>query len=78
MKKSELHTIRQVITANWLIAFYTWLVEIIREVLTMTDSTKIIHNPYLKCKSYATAQLVSSCLHALEAQFQSKGSPCGF
>jgi len=49
IKKSELHTVRQVITAaNCLIAFCIWLVEIIRKVLTINDSTKLIHNPYLK------------------------------
>ena len=48
MKKSELHAVRQVITANCLIAFCTWLVEIIRKVLTINDSTKIIRNPHLK------------------------------
>jgi hypothetical protein len=48
MKKSELHTVRQVITANWLIALCTWLVEIIRKVVTINKSAKIIHNPYLK------------------------------
>jgi hypothetical protein len=48
MKKSELRTVRQVITANWIIAFCTRLVEIIRKVLTINDSTKIIHKPYLK------------------------------
>jgi len=51
MKKSELHTVRQVITANGLIAFCTWLVEIIRKVLTINDSTEIIHNPYLKAQA---------------------------
>jgi hypothetical protein len=40
--------VRLVITASWLIAFCSWWVEIIRKVLTINDSTKIIHNPYLK------------------------------
>jgi hypothetical protein len=30
-----------------------------------------------KQKSYAMALAVSSCLHAKEAQVQSKDSPCG-
>jgi hypothetical protein len=42
------HSLRQVITTNWLIAFCTWLAEIIRKVLTINDSSKIIHNPYLE------------------------------
>jgi capsular polysaccharide biosynthesis protein len=48
MKKSELHTVRQVITANWLIAFCTWLAVIIRKLLAINDNTNIIHNPHLK------------------------------
>jgi hypothetical protein len=48
IKKSELHAVRQVTTANWLIAFCTGLAEIIRKVLTINDTTKIIHNPYSK------------------------------